>query len=29
MTEDVKEKGGSGYVVKKDAQVLDQWFAGH
>lgn len=26
MAEDVKERGGSGYVVKKDSQVLDEWF---
>lgn len=26
MVEDVKGKGGSGYVVKKDSQVLDEWF---
>lgn len=25
MTEDVKERGGSGYVVKKDRQVLETW----
>lgn len=28
MVEDVKELGGSGYVVDKDRQVLDQWFRG-
>lgn len=27
MVEDVKERGGSGYVVKKIDQVLDEWFA--
>lgn len=27
MVEDVKERGGSGYVVEKDRQVLDQWFS--
>lgn len=27
MTEDVKERGGSGYVVEKDRQVLEHWFA--
>lgn len=27
MTEDVKERGGSGYVVEKDRQVLEEWFA--
>lgn len=27
MAEDVKEKGGSGYVVDKDAQVLNQYFS--
>ncbi len=27
MVEDVKERGGSGYVIGKDKQVLDQWFA--
>lgn len=26
MTEDVKERGGSSYVVKKDSQALEQWF---
>ena len=26
MTEDVKERGGSGYVVEKDRQVLEDWF---
>ena len=26
MTEDVKDRGGSGYVVRKDAEVLEQWF---
>ncbi len=26
MTEDVKERGGSGYVVRKINPVLDQWF---
>lgn len=26
MTEDVKGRGGSGYVVQKVKQVLDQWF---
>lgn len=26
MVEDVKERGGSGYVVKKVDQVLDRWF---
>lgn len=25
MAEDVKETGGSGYVVKKDRQVLEEW----
>lgn len=28
MVEDVKGIGGSGYVVKKDVQVLDSWFQG-
>lgn len=28
MTEDVKERGGSSYVVKKDSQALTQWFFG-
>lgn len=28
MVEDVKDRGGSGYVVEKDRQVLDQWFSG-
>lgn len=27
MTEDVKDRGGSGYVVEKDNAVLDEWFA--
>lgn len=27
MVEDVKGRGGSGYVVKKDKQVLDTWFS--
>ena len=27
MAEDVKGRGGSGYVVKKDKQVLDAWFS--
>lgn len=26
MVEDVKGRGGSGYVVKKDKEVLEQWF---
>lgn len=26
MAEDVKERGGSGYVVKKDKLVLEEWF---
>lgn len=26
MTEDVKERGGSGYVVEKSKAVLDRWF---
>lgn len=26
MTEDVKDRGGSGYVVRKDHQVLEEWF---
>lgn len=26
MVEDVKERGGSGYVVEKDSQILDKWF---
>lgn len=29
MAEDVKERGGSGYVVEKDRQVLDRWFGGN
>ena len=28
MTEDVKGRGGSGYVVKKDREVLNNWFSG-
>ncbi len=27
MVEDVKERGGSGYVIGKDKQVLEKWFA--
>lgn len=27
MVEDVKGRGGSGYVVKKDRQVLEEWFS--
>lgn len=27
MTEDVKGRGGSGYVVKKDSLVLEAWFS--
>lgn len=26
MTEDVKGRGGSGYVVEKDRQVLEEWY---
>lgn len=26
MVEDVKGRGGSGYVVKKDKLVLEEWF---
>lgn len=26
MAEDVKDRGGSGYVVEKDGKVLDEWF---
>lgn len=26
MVEDVKNRGGSGYVVRKNTQVLEQWF---
>lgn len=29
MVEDVKERGGSGYVVKKDSLVLEEWFSGN
>lgn len=29
MVEDVKERGGSGYVVQKDSMVLENWFAGN
>ena len=29
MVEDVKGRGGSGYVVKKDSQVLEKWFSGN
>ena len=28
MVEDVKGRGGSGYVVKKDIPILDNWFGG-
>lgn len=26
MVEDVKERGGSGYVIGKDKPVLEKWF---
>lgn len=29
MVEDVKGRGGSGYVVKKDNLVLEEWFSGN
>lgn len=29
MVEDVKGRGGSGYVVKKDSAVLEEWFHGN
>ena len=29
MVEDVKGRGGSGYVVKKDSLVLEGWFSSH
>lgn len=29
MVEDVKERGGSGYVVQKDSRVLENWFSGN
>lgn len=29
MVEDVKERGGSGYVVQKDSLVLEEWFSGN
>lgn len=29
MTEDVKGRGGSGYVVEKDRKILETWFAGN
>lgn len=29
MVEDVKGRGGSGYVIKKDKKVLEQWFSGN
>lgn len=29
MVEDVKNRGGSGYVVEKDRMVLEQWFSSH
>ena len=29
MTEDVKGRGGSGYVVEKDRLVLEDWFSGN
>ena len=28
MVEDVKGRGGSGYVVEKDNRVLERWFSG-
>ena len=29
MVEDVKGRGGSGYVIKKDKKVLEQWLGGN
>jgi len=29
MAEDVKGRGGSGYVVEKDRMVLEEWFSGN
>lgn len=29
MVEDVKDRGGSGYVVEKDRMVLEEWFLGN
>lgn len=29
MVEDVKGRGGSGYVVQKDRMVLEEWFSSH
>ena len=29
MVEDVKGRGGSGHVVKKDSLVLEEWFSSH
>ena len=29
MVEDVKNRGGSSYVVEKDRQVLEKWFGSH
>lgn len=29
MTEDVKERGGSGYAVEKASLILEQWLAGN
>ena len=29
MVEDVKGRGGSGYVVGKDKEVLESWFVGN
>ena len=29
MVEDVKDRGGSGYVVEKDRLVLEEWFLGN
>lgn len=29
MVEDVKGRGGSGYVVQKDKQILEDWFSGN
>ena len=29
MVEDVKDRGGSGYVVEKDRMVLEEWFSSY
>lgn len=29
MVEDVKGRGGSGYVVGKEKEVMESWFSGN